>query len=267
MFRLVCHPNAGDATLEHLLQFYGFVPSESEKYFVTVCERELWRASKEVDAEEGHASEDILSLRMALLSALIKGFKEDPSSPAVVPLRSLRGASIITTEQQHGHPGHAGLGYPFKVGRRNIEDNLMIYARTLVVTNEDHANLGLRGLLMALASNKTACISPHNELAALQLLDNVLTSQLHRMQRISSLADDAVLLDRLEAGEGAQGSFGGGQTRVDKDRSFNLALCLRYRMQRKEILAGAVELVRKMRLKKEGEFMPALDNSRALALQ
>ena len=250
---------AGDTTLEHLLHYYGFVPSESQHIAVSVCERELWYSSKEVDAEEGYDGEAVLSLRMTLLSALIKGFKEDPStsSPAVVPLKALRGASIITTRKQNGHSGHAGTGYPFKVGGNDIEDILMIYARTLVVTNDDYAKLRMSGLLNALASNRAACISLRHEHAALRLLDKVLTSQLHTMQSRSSLDDDALLLE----------SLGSDKERLDTDMP-NMSLCLRYRMQRKQILGRAKELVRNlMRHDIEKECMPAANESRDRVLQ
>ncbi len=246
-------------TLEQLLHYYGFVPSENQHITVSVCERELWYSSKEVDAEEGYDGEAVLSLRMGLLSALIKGFKEDPSasSLAVVPLKALRGASIITTQKQHGHPGHEGTGYPFKVGGNDIEDVLMIYARTLVVTNDDYAKLRLSGLLNALASNRAACISLRNEHAALRLLDKVLTSQLHSMQSRSSLDDDALFLE----------SLGSDKARLYTDMP-NMSLCLRYRMQRKQILGRAKELVRNLiRHDIEKEFMPAANESRDRVLQ
>ena len=249
----------GDTTLEHLLHYYGFVPSDTKNIAVSVCERELWYSSKEVDAEEGHDGESVLSLRMTLLSALIKGFKEDPStsSPAVVPLKALRGASIITTRNQNGHPGHEGTGYPFKVGGSDIEDILMIYARALVVTNDDYAKLRLSGLLNALASNRAACISLRNEHAALRLVDKVLTSQLHNMQSLSSLDDDALLLE----------SLGSDKARLHTDMP-NMSLCLRYRMQRKQILGRAKELVRNLiRHDIETEFMTAENESRDLVLQ
>jgi hypothetical protein len=131
------------------------------------------------------------------------------------------------------------------VGGSDIEDILMIYARTLVVTNDDYAKLRMSGLLNALASNRAACISLRHEHAALRLLDKVLTSQLHTMQSRSSLDDDALLLE----------SLGSDKERLDTDMP-NMSLCLRYRMQRKQILGRAKELVRNlMRHDIEKEFI------------
>ena len=224
--------------MENLLHYYGFLPSKTHKTSVSVCEVELWNALGQV-----HHEDDSLSLRIVLLSALIKGFKDDASAPTVSPLRSLRGASLVTTEQQHRHPGHAARGHPFEVGAR-AENILMIYARALVVTNDDYARLGLRGLLSALASTKVACISAANEAAALKLLDIVLTSELHSMLSMSSLDQDTALLDLLEGKSSCGDRSNPSEKETSKKKMPNLAMCVRYRMQRKQILSRALQGVR-----------------------
>jgi hypothetical protein len=94
-----------------------------------------------------HDEEESLALRMDLLSALIRGFKD--AERVCVPLRALRGDSFVTrqrkvkeeeTEPERTNADNcdAGRGCRFKVGAGpgEIEDVLLIYARVLVVTSQ-----------------------------------------------------------------------------------------------------------------------------------
>jgi hypothetical protein len=77
------------------------------------------------------------------------------------------------------------------------------------------------------------------------------------MQSRSSLDDDALFLE----------SLGSDKARLYTDMP-NMSLCLRYRMQRKQILGRAKELVRNLiRHDIEKEFMPAANESRDRVLQ
>jgi hypothetical protein len=86
-----------------------------------------------------------------------------------------------------------------------------------------------------------------NEAAACRLLAVVLSSELKSMLRASSLADDAILLARLqEVSEGSTQGAGAGLADVEgkvlaSGDMPNLATCIAYRMQRKEMLAAALE--------------------------
>ena len=82
-------------------------------------------------------------MRMDLLSALIRGFKD--AERVCVPLRALRADSFVTRqkkekekEKTNADNGDAGRGCKFKVGAGpgEIEDVLLIYARALVVTSQ-----------------------------------------------------------------------------------------------------------------------------------
>ncbi len=94
-----------------------------------------------------HDEEESLALRMDLLSALIRGFKD--AERVCVPLRALRADSFVTRQKQEkeneteqektiADNRDAGRGCRFKVGAGpgEIEDVLLIYARALVVTSQ-----------------------------------------------------------------------------------------------------------------------------------
>lgn len=158
----------------------------------------------------------------------------------------------MAAAKQGGGAGDAGAGYKFKVGggKEEVEDILLVYARSLVVTLEDHKRLGLRGLLRALASNEASAISQDNEAAARALLAVVLSAQLQSMLCLSSLEDDLALLQRLQGGEFEASSGRGdnqdgerGGRKVQGDMP-NMFMCLRYRIERKKLLASATANLR-----------------------
>ena len=177
----------------------------------------------------------------------------------VAPLRALRNQSFVM-RQDVEHGADAGGGYPFKVGagKGEIEDVGMIYARTLMVTQEDFKRLKMKGLLEALAGCKEGAVSQENEKMAQKLMKMVLRSQMQSMLRLSTVEEDAALLARLEGvGNGAgpererEALVSAGSSSAETERGGNaggareaampnLLMCVRYRLARKRLLMSAI---------------------------
>ena len=216
---------------EVLLQNYGFVPTHNVHDQVGVFERELWLVVKEL-----HDEEESVEPRVRVLTALINGFKQaaSPDSDAgaasvTAPLRALRGVSFVTGTNSGGE---AGRGYRFQVSTDGqVEEELLVYSRALMLNSQDFSRLGLSGILLMLSSKKAAAVSADNEAAGRALLELVLGYQLSPMLQLSSIEDDESLLSHCTTE---------GDASVVEGLEGNRLMCVRYRLQRKLLLMRAI---------------------------
>mmetsp|Transcript_42867 Transcript_42867/g.67220 ORF Transcript_42867/g.67220 Transcript_42867/m.67220 type:complete len:382 (-) Transcript_42867:50-1195(-) len=208
----------GDVNNEHLLHYYGFVPETNKHEHIIVNERELLLAAREkLEVAPGCEGRKFSVLRY-LMDSTAMGLS--------LPMQTMASSSLIFEGEDIDFEEDGSVGYEFNIwGDGNFEEILLMYARALVLT-EDDLEIGPLEMAKKLQGNEQ--ISQANEIDCRRLLEVVLQDQLEQMSS-TSLEEDRALLKRIENGENVA------------DGRPNLFMALRYRSSRKQLLLEAID--------------------------